>query len=84
MKEYFRVEGLTTRVSFVIGRGMILPHPSISYSLERHGSLLQRPAFPGNLFCVNEKPGKYVRHAEHGNWKGTQDAVSLLHTKKCN
>jgi hypothetical protein len=46
---------------------MILPHSPSSYCAERHGPLLHRTAFPGNLFCVNAKAVERVRHADHGN-----------------
>lgn len=69
MKEYFRVERLTRHVSTSDGV-WFLPHSPSSYCADRHGSLLQRPAFPGNLFCVNAKARERVRHADHGNWKG--------------
>lgn len=64
MQEYFRAERLTRNISSVIGRDTILPHSPISCSSQRHGSLLQRPALPGNLFCVNVELKEHVRYAE--------------------
>jgi hypothetical protein len=70
MKEYFRVERLTRHISFVIARGMILLHSPSSYCADRHGSLLQRPAFPGNLFRVNVEPGNPSDTQTMGTEKG--------------
>lgn len=71
-KENFRAERLTRNISFVNRRDTILPHSSISYFWQRHGSLLQRPAFPGNLFCANVELKEHVRYAEHGNRRSIQ------------